>query len=145
METYKILQFHLHAPAEHTIDGKYYELELHIVHANAVTGKLAVVGIFFDHLEGGNKANDFITSLQIGTPNAFAPTIPLMTLMKQATENKSFYQYQGSLTTPHCDEIVTFNILKEPQHISEAQIALFNAKWKDNSHFANGNGNNRAI
>ena len=26
------LQFHIHAPAEHTIDGKLYDLELHIVH-----------------------------------------------------------------------------------------------------------------
>lgn len=26
------LQMQFHAPSEHTVDGKYYDLELHIVH-----------------------------------------------------------------------------------------------------------------
>ncbi len=29
---YNILQFHVHAPSEHTFDGEHYDLELHIVH-----------------------------------------------------------------------------------------------------------------
>ena len=45
----KPLQFHFHAPSEHTVEGKNYPLELHIVHADANTGALGtVIGIFFE-------------------------------------------------------------------------------------------------
>ena len=30
--TYEFLQFHFHSPSEHTIDGKYYDAEVHFVH-----------------------------------------------------------------------------------------------------------------
>eukprot|EP00171_Calliarthron_tuberculosum_P006217 IDg6217t1 len=33
-ETYRLLQSHLHSPSEHTINGKHYSLELHLVHVN---------------------------------------------------------------------------------------------------------------
>jgi carbonic anhydrase len=33
-KAYVPLQFHYHAPSEHTIDGYSYDLELHIVHKN---------------------------------------------------------------------------------------------------------------
>jgi len=29
--TYEPAQIHMHAPSEHTIDGKYYDLEMHMV------------------------------------------------------------------------------------------------------------------
>ena len=29
---YDFLQMHFHAPSEHTVDGKYYDAELHLVH-----------------------------------------------------------------------------------------------------------------
>jgi carbonic anhydrase len=29
---FKLDQYHLHAPSEHTIGEKYYDLELHLVH-----------------------------------------------------------------------------------------------------------------
>lgn len=32
MNYYKLVNMHFHAPSEHTFDGKYYDLELHLVH-----------------------------------------------------------------------------------------------------------------
>ena len=59
---YGFVQFHLHAPSEHTVAGKRFDAELHLVHKSD-DGKLAVVGVllavgkesralapFFDHL-----------------------------------------------------------------------------------------------
>jgi carbonic anhydrase len=47
-KTFNSLQFHWHHPSEHTVDGKYLDVELHIVHSNTDgSGKLAVTGLFF--------------------------------------------------------------------------------------------------
>ena len=41
---YQLTQFHFHRPSEETIYGKHFEMEVHLVHADA-TGHLAVVAI----------------------------------------------------------------------------------------------------
>ena len=46
-QTYKLQQFHLHTPSEHTINGKSYPLEIHFVHANN-KGELAVAGLMVE-------------------------------------------------------------------------------------------------
>ena len=59
-----MVQLHFHAPSEHTIDGKYFDLEMHIVHTYSETQYL-VLGFFFDMEEGGPETNDFIESVGI--------------------------------------------------------------------------------
>jgi len=43
-----------------------------------------------------------------------------MKLVQRVSTNK-IYNYQGSLTTPPCDEIVNWIILDDPQPMSKAQ------------------------
>ena len=52
-QRYDLLQFHYHAPSEHTLNGKSFAAELHLVHKSA-SGKLAVVGILIE--EGAQNA-----------------------------------------------------------------------------------------
>ena len=40
---YQFKQFHFHSPSEHTITGKAYSLEMHLVHQQETTGNLAVI------------------------------------------------------------------------------------------------------
>ena len=47
---YTLVQFHFHGHSEHTIDGKQYALEGHLVHKSA-DGHLAVVGVMFNEGE----------------------------------------------------------------------------------------------
>ncbi|MSQ07487.1 MAG: hypothetical protein EXR46_09970 [Dehalococcoidia bacterium] len=42
---YQLLQFHFHWPSEHTVGGKQFLMEAHLVHKSA-SGALAVLGIF---------------------------------------------------------------------------------------------------
>lgn len=49
-EKYQMLQFHFHAPSEHTLNGVSYPLEVHFVHS-APSGRLAVIGVLFKKVE----------------------------------------------------------------------------------------------
>ena len=43
-QTFELLQFHFHAPSEHTVKGEFYDMEMHLVHKNS-KDQLAVVGV----------------------------------------------------------------------------------------------------
>ncbi len=45
--TYELIQFHCHAPSEHTVHGKHYPMEMHFVHKSP-SGALAVIGVFIE-------------------------------------------------------------------------------------------------
>lgn len=45
---YDLLQFHVHAPSEHTLNGEPLDGEVHFVHSNADGTALLVVGVFME-------------------------------------------------------------------------------------------------
>ena len=52
------------SPSEHTINGKYYDVEMHIMHVKKQTKQLgAVVSVLFDKKKG--EASDFLDTLNI--------------------------------------------------------------------------------
>jgi carbonic anhydrase len=51
--SYNLLQFHLHAPSEHTLNGEHLDGEVHFVHSNTDGSALLVVGVFFKAVDGG--------------------------------------------------------------------------------------------
>jgi hypothetical protein len=59
--------------------------------------------------------------------------------------DKSFYFYEGSLTTPPCTETVRFLVMNEIQYLTFSDIEQFQRFWGGNRRFANGRGNNRLI
>ena len=103
-----------------------------------------MLSISFDVEEGGNKTNSFIDSLELQLNNPTVPLIPLQKLY-QMVEKDIFYHYMGSLTTPPCTEEVSWWVLPKPLHISQEQMDVINAQWKNNNTFAGGKGNNRAV
>ena len=123
--TYKLLQFHFHSPSEHTINGKSAAMEIHFVHADANSGALAVVGIL---LAAGDAENGAYAPIfdnmpsEVGEPAALGESIDLEALLP---EERRYFTYQGSLTTPPCSEIVRWLLLDTPLFLSKAQIDAF--------------------
>jgi len=120
--TYQLLQFHLHTHSEHLINGEAAALELHLVHQDQ-QGNLAVVGVM---IENGAINNDLQTvfasmPLQEGV-NTANGTINASSFLPA---NRSYYGYQGSLTTPPCSQNVKWIVLKNPITASQAQIDAF--------------------
>jgi len=138
---YTLAQYHLHWGAdatkgsEHTINSVRYPMELHLVHYKTAYGSLtdsidkadglAVLGIMFE-LSDTDNANlkpliDVISSITTKDQSADKTTNnPYQTLLPSDT--RSFYRYKGGLTTPTCNEIVTWTVFREPIGVSAAQL-----------------------
>ena len=59
-KVYSSQQIQFHAPSEHTINGRHYDLEMHIIHVDDKENPAAAIAIFFDRIEGGTFYNRFL-------------------------------------------------------------------------------------
>lgn len=124
---YNLIQFHFHEPSEHTVNGKAAAMVVHLVHQND-EGKLAVVGVL---MEKGAE-NPLIKSIwsvmpiKPGKPEVHSARINAGKLLPA---KRSYYAYEGSLTTPPCSEGVKWMVLKQPLTVSAAQIEKYRSLY----------------
>ncbi|AFY40374.1 Carbonate dehydratase [[Leptolyngbya] sp. PCC 7376] len=121
-EIYNLLQFHFHTPSEHTVDGEYAEMEVHFIHSND-DGDIAVISSM---IEAGAENYD-VSKIWRNIPAmgesrrsglAVNPESLLPESMTHAT-------YSRALTTPPCDENVSWIVMAEPITLSQEQIETF--------------------
>src|SRR5215471_11313989 len=121
---YQLTQFHFHHPSEERVDGKGFEMVAHLVHANEA-GALAVVAVLLDP----GTANPLLARLWQHLPAKEGPEQKLDDVLIDAAEllpqDRGYYTFTGSLTTPPCTEDVTWFVLKTPETISQAQADTF--------------------
>jgi carbonic anhydrase len=129
---YALKQFHFHRPSEEKINGKGYEMVVHLVHADQ-DGKLAVVAIL---LENG-KNNPLIDELWNELPKEKEKEERLDTITINAANllppDPSYYTFSGSLTTPPCSENVTWFVLKRPVSVSASEIEQFSRLYRNDA------------
>ncbi|XP_072024772.1 carbonic anhydrase 7-like isoform X2 [Amphiura filiformis] len=150
--TYQAAQFHFHwgsidsQGSEHTLNGKHYPAEMHIVHwdrdnyqsiGEAVGHKngLAVLGVF---LEVGKPNPTFDELVQVidkimfkDDKHTFPGVFPIAGLMPQKEDLKNYFYYEGSLTTPHCNEVVQWIVYKTPIEVSLKQLQALRSVYGD--------------
>ena len=129
--TYKVVQFHFHAPSEEKIDGHAYAMVAHLVHSDDA-GKLAVVAVLFK--EG--KANPTLAKVFAAMPAEEGGKAALEGGVNPADllpARHDYYAYVGSLTTPPCSEGVQWQVLKQPVEISKQQLAAFRKLYPMNA------------
>jgi carbonic anhydrase len=123
--TYTLVEFHFHALSEHTVQGQYGVMELHVVFADPSLQKLAVIGVIYKV----GKPNRFLQKiLSAGLPekSTSAPvTVEGLNVADAFTDLASYYNYPGSLTTPPCSETVNWFVLKRWAELSEEQFDAF--------------------
>lgn len=128
---YELQQFHFHYPAEHTINGLAFQMELHLVHWHEDAGYLVVAVMMacggtahpgyetlWAHLPGGLDADNH----DLFNPLGLLPR-----------NHHSHFTYSGSLTTPPCTENVRWVILEQPVALSQAQLDTFGALYTGNN------------
>ena len=125
---YKLLQFHFHAPSEHTINSEPAAAELHLVHeiddGSLPAGSKAVVGVL---IRAGAENPAFMPvwdNLYVATATA-QPADGEVNAAEMLPTVQTSYRYAGSLTTPPCTENVAWNVMTEPIEMSAGQIDAF--------------------
>ncbi|MFZ1006211.1 MAG: carbonic anhydrase family protein [Candidatus Sulfotelmatobacter sp.] len=128
---YELKQFHFHRPSEEKINGKSYDMVVHLVHADA-EGKLAVVAVL---LRKG-KDNPAVQQLWNNLPKEKDAEKSLDSVKIDVDEllpvDRGYYTFSGSLTTPPCSENVTWFVLKHPGTVSAAEIEQFSKLYQHN-------------
>ncbi|XP_053426176.1 carbonic anhydrase 4 [Nycticebus coucang] len=151
---YQATQLHLHWSSrmnngsEHSIDGEHFAMEMHIVHTKVTgtsrntkeaqnTGDDIAVLAFL--VKDGPNMNDGFRPLvealsHIPKPNmnTVMGEFRLLDMLPKEEKLRHYFRYQGSLTTPNCDETVVWTVFQEPIELHKDQILAFSQKlWYD--------------
>ena len=120
---YDLVQFHFHRPSEERINGKQFDMVVHLVHKD-IDGRLAVVAVLLDRGSAQPLVQNVWNNLPLekGDEVAARGTLNLNDLLPA---QRSYFTYMGSLTTPPCSEGVLWMVMKNPVPISAEQIGIF--------------------
>ncbi|CAB3401018.1 unnamed protein product [Caenorhabditis bovis] len=137
---YVLSQFHLHwgqtddVGSEHALGSLHYPGELHLVHiredltleqALKKPDGIAVVAVFLANAGDVRNLNfdviarHFPSLAYRGNKTIISGFHPVITL---PSDTISFYRYEGSLTTPECEEVVIWTIMADPLLVSNEQL-----------------------
>lgn len=127
-DTFKLKQYHFHSPSENLINGKQYPLEVHFVHANE-KGELAVLSVMFETGKENPALNPILDSLplQPDQPILMAKHLNLKNLFPN---DRHYYRFSGSLTTPPCTEGLRWLVMKNSVTLSVEQLSIFQLALK---------------
>lgn len=126
---YNLLQFHFHwgsnpqVGSEHRVNIRQYSAELHFVHKKAIEPTdpgdgYTVVGVLLEEDRGMSISGTVWDALSSTIP-AYDNEVDLAGIVyeQMLPDNLSYYYYNGSLTTPLCDEVVQWVLLSNPVYV----------------------------
>lgn len=124
-KTFKLVQFHFHAPSEEEVKGKQFPMDAHLVHVGP-GGELAVIGLLI--WEGAEESE--LTEVFENLPAESGAEVQLTESINPEellppTRSRSYWRYMGSLTTPPCSEGVNWFVMQSPVTLSKAQIEAY--------------------
>ncbi len=121
---YQLTQFHFHRPSEEYVDGKPYDMVVHLMH-EASDGEVAGVAVLlqtgsanatiqkiWEHMPTTEDKEEEIAGVEVN-PAGLLP------------QDTAYYTYMGSVTAPPCREGVRWFVLKSPVDISAEEIDAF--------------------
>ena len=120
---YELQQFHFHRPSEERVDGRQFEMVVHLVHKD-LEGRLAVVAVLLDRGAVQGVVQNVWNNLPLekGEEVAARSTLNVDDLLPP---QRQYFTYMGSLTTPPCSEGVLWMVMKQPVPVSPEQIGIF--------------------
>lgn len=128
---FELQQFHFHRPSEERIDGRQFEMSVHLVHKDD-QGRLAVVTLLLDKGPAQPVVQKVWNNLPLERGEETVAQAPL-DLNDLLPADRKYYTYMGSLTTPPCSEGVQWIVMRQPVSATAEQIELFARIYPMNS------------
>jgi carbonic anhydrase len=122
-QRFELQHLQFNRPSEHRIDGRQFEMSAHLVHRDA-QGQLAIVELLIDR----GPANPVVQTVWNNLPLEQGQEVPArvsLPLPALLPEDRRYFTYMGSLTTPPCTEGVRWVVMRQPVSLSAEQIELF--------------------
>lgn len=128
-ETVYLVGWHIHTPADHSVNGYRSRAELHLVHQDKNQVERAVVAIM---IEPGNAPDAFVATLpqplvkfNASDPNRSVPaSLDLNAALFSAAHLEEFWTYEGSLTSPPCTEGKRWFVARQTMYVSRDQMRM---------------------
>ncbi|MBN8514874.1 surface-adhesin E family protein [Accumulibacter sp.] len=131
-KTYDLVQFHFHRPSEERVNGQSFDMVVHLVH-QAEDGDLAVVAVLLEQGAENPLIQSVWNNLPLEKNEYVQPPEQALDLATLLPEDRSYFTYMGSLTTPPCSEDVLWLVLKKPQQLSPEQLKIFSRLYPYNA------------
>ncbi len=128
---YELVQFHFHRPSEERINGKGFEMVVHLVHKDA-EGKLAVLALLLERGKPQATIQTVWNNLPLEKNEVGSPAI-VIDPGEMLPQRRDYFTYMGSMTEPPCSEGVLWLVMKDPVQASPAQMALFSRLYPLNA------------
>ncbi|KAK1426059.1 hypothetical protein QVD17_14727 [Tagetes erecta] len=121
---YALKQAHWHSPSEHTINGKIYDMEIHLVHVS-IDNKITVIAVLYNI----GKSDPFLSKLEVNITSMIDQKgkrvdSGIIDPSDIRISRRKYYRYIGSLTIPPCIEEVVWMISRETRTVSKDQLKL---------------------
>ena len=128
---YELVQFDFHRPSEERINGRGFEMAVHLMHRDP-ENRVAVIAVLLERGAAQSLIQTVWNHLPLEKNVAVTPAI-VLDLNELLPPRRDYFTYMGSLTTPPCSEGVLWMVLKEPVQASAAQMALFSRLYPLNA------------
>ena len=128
---YELVQFHFHRPSEERVNGRSFDMVAHLVHKD-VEGRLAVVAVLLTRGASQPVVQTVWNNLPLERGEDLAAEVTLDPA-QLLPEDRRYFTYMGSLTTPPCSEGVLWMVMKTPVAVSPEQIAVFSRLYPMNA------------
>ena len=128
---FELQQFHFHRPSGDRINGKTYEMVVHLVHRDA-EGRQAILALMLERGTPQATIQTVWNNLPLEKFDTMSPSI-LLDPMEMVPTRRDYYTYMGSMEQPPCSENVLWLVMKQPVQASAAQMALFSRLYPLNA------------
>ncbi|KAL6998172.1 carbonic anhydrase [Sarracenia purpurea var. burkii] len=123
---YFLQQGHWHSPSEHSINGRRFDLELHLVHLSPdpkVKNKIAVIGLLYKSGPPDPFLSQLMRKISALTDTKEEKNLGV-TDPREIELGGRYYRYMGSLTVPPCTEGVIWTIYQKMGTVSKDQVTI---------------------
>jgi len=133
-----VSSYSFHAPSEHSLDGAIFPLELQVYHEAEGRDGIVAVAVFFREGKSNKLLKALMKSMHgaapVWTSASGESSGPISRRLRNAfnleaiipkgdpSRERSFYNYQGSLTQPPCTEGVDWWVLSTPITATREEI-----------------------